>query len=86
MVLYRRSLSGRNEWPDLILNFFLSRFDIPKDQGAAVNSDSRSDNGSVQKGHIYVSTFPHLRIFMSVTSGHVNFMTSPSPVPILGYR
>ena len=22
MVLYRRSLSGRNEWPDLILNFF----------------------------------------------------------------
>ena len=51
-----------------------------------VNSDSRSDNGSVQKGHIYVSTFPHLGIFMSVTSGHVNFMSSPSPVPILGYR
>ena len=49
-----------------------------------MNSDSRSDNGSVQKGHIYVSAFRHLRIFMSVTSGHVNFMTSH--VHILGYR
>ena len=35
------------------VELFLCRFDILKDQGAAVNSDSRSDNGSVQKGHIY---------------------------------
>ena len=68
-----------------MFNFFLHKFDIPKDQGAAVNSDSSSNTGSVQKGHTYAATFPHLIIFMSVTSGHDNFMNPPYPVSILDY-
>ena len=62
------------KWPDLKLHF--SKFEsLSKTHQRSKLFETRS----VQYGHRYLR-FVYLGFFISVTSGHVNFMNSPLPI------